>query len=85
MWGGGFSAVWLIGPVTPLAAFHLSMASRKEVSESSTALVLTRPSAVPEMNKHLAGAAVGRVRGAQQAMATMASNTLRRIQTPLQR
>jgi hypothetical protein len=48
----GFCAISLTGPVTPVSAFHLSIASRKDFSDASTAFDLTSASAVPEKYMH---------------------------------
>jgi hypothetical protein len=47
--GAGFSAVSLTGPVTPFSIFHLSIASRKDFTDFSTAFSFPRASAVPAM------------------------------------
>ena len=51
-WGCGFSAVAVTGPVTRLSAFHFSTCSCNDLSDCSTAWLLSMPSMVSVKETH---------------------------------
>src|SRR6478609_4275187 len=77
--GCGFSAVTVIGLVTPLSAFHFSICSSNDLSDFSTAWSLSTPSMVSVKERHPVCAAAIMHGALQQTIAIRASNMLRRI------